>query len=227
MACARSLFSLLRCVLRRGGSLIRGYAGRFSRCSPRIRSLWSRRRPGSCSHERRGTRAPVLARGRTSPSGFRHAEQKARPPWPQRRRSGSEELPAWVRSRGSASRDRAGPARWLWVPPARSCLCLPFAPRTAWRCCWSSFAITWWRSGNTVPTTRSRRPLGTPRPTSSSDDPICEETPRPRTRLATTPVLAGRRSAHALESPSIQSSPPTVRPSFEEAPSIAYVSARL
>lgn len=34
-------------------------------------------------------------------------------------------------------------------------------------------------------------------------------------------------SARAVQSPSIQSSPPTLRPSFEEAPPIAYASARL
>ena len=60
-----------------------------------------------------------------------------------------------LRAGRSAPRDSAGSVRWLWVPPARSCLCAPFAPRTARRCCWASFATTQWGSGNTVSIARA------------------------------------------------------------------------
>jgi hypothetical protein len=93
----------------------------------------------------------------TSASASRTARAAAPRPDPCRRLSSSEELPTWVRAGRSALRDCAGPVGWLWSPPARSCLCIPFAPQTAWRCCWSSFATAWWRSGNTVPTTRTQQ----------------------------------------------------------------------
>ena len=98
--------------------------------------------------ERDGHRWPVVAAG--SCGERKLAESAARATMQQRGAAGLGRRGRW------ASRSRARPVRWLHVRPARSYVCTPCAPRTAWRCCWSSLSQRSPRRVREVVATRSK-----------------------------------------------------------------------
>jgi hypothetical protein len=119
-------------------------------------------RLGSCFWRRAGHSplwllSPPFRTGRASLAGCRLldraesgslAESAARATMQQRGAAGLGRRGRW------ASRSRARPVRWLHVRPARSYVCTPCAPRTAWRCCWSSLSQRSPRRVREVVTTR-------------------------------------------------------------------------